>query len=134
VFIRKAIHRKSCLTPKPPQRHVAISDDHMTAIIEPLRGIINLLRERNPEIVVLLGQIHYTSSGHRAMHTLVDALAEEINTEGSPVRTVPLYQGFKPYPKHASTDTFDWAHPNPAGQRKIAEHFLKAMRPFLPAD
>jgi lysophospholipase L1-like esterase len=34
-------------------------------------------------------------------------------------------------PKREGADTFDWAHPNPQGQKKMADRWYEAMKPFL---
>ena len=32
------------------------------------------------------------------------------------------------------SDTFDWAHPSPQGERKMAAAWLAAMKPYLPTS
>ena len=50
---------------------------------------------------------------------------------GSPVITVHHYKGWLENPGVPNTDTFDWAHPNPKGQEKMAANWLEAMKPYL---
>ena len=49
------------------------------------------------------------------------------------MRTVAHYEGWVENSDLPGADTFDWAHPNPQGQRKMAEKWIEAMRPFVPA-
>jgi hypothetical protein len=58
-------------------------------------------------------------------------MAKEISTEESPVLTVHHYQGWKENPQMEGTDTFDWAHPNPQGQAKMANKWFEAMKSYL---
>ena len=58
-------------------------------------------------------------------------MAQRLNSPASPVVTVHHYQGWKENPEEAGTDTFDWAHPNPQGQRKMAQAWLAALKPLL---
>jgi len=34
-------------------------------------------------------------------------------------------------PDKPQSDTFDWAHPNPQGQMKMAKAWFNALTPFL---
>ena len=61
----------------------------------------------------------------------VTELKNEMNTPESPVLTVHHYQNWTENPKSPNADTFDWAHPNPQGQQKMAEQWFAAMQPFM---
>jgi len=106
--------------------------NHDQAIVEPLTAMIGLLRERNPEVVVLVGHLNFKGGAAAKIRPKVEAMAERLDTEASPVRTVHHYRDFNADPKHPETDTFDWAHPNPQGQRKMAAAWFEAMKPHLP--
>jgi acyl-CoA thioesterase I len=109
------------------------SEDYVKAVKEPLRDIIKMLRETNPNVVILLGHLNFTGgSAKKNIRPLVEELAKEENTEASPVITVNHYEGFNADPKHKDTDTYDWAHPNPKGQKKMAAKWLEAMKPYIP--
>lgn len=99
---------------------------------EPLRKIVELLRERNPDVIILFGHLlsNDDPAGFRVM-AVVAELRVELDTERSPVRVVQHYRNWHEDPEHPNTDTFDWAHPNPQGQKKMAEHWLEAMQPWL---
>ncbi len=108
------------------------SSDHVASVQEPLREIILLLREQNPDVVVLLGHLNFNGGKAKThIRPLVNELAAEMSTEESPVITVDHFEGWHENPKHPETDTFDWAHPNPQGQRKMAEKWYEAMRSYL---
>jgi hypothetical protein len=103
-----------------------------STVVEPLRDIINMLREENPKVIVLLGHLNFTGGAAVKIRPLVEQLAKEETTDKSPVITVHHYEGFHANPEHADTDTYDWAHPNPKGQRKMARKWLEAMTPYVP--
>jgi hypothetical protein len=49
----------------------------------------------------------------------------------SPVIAVRHCEGWKENPDAPDSDTFGWAHPNPQRQRKMAEKWFEAMKPYL---
>jgi hypothetical protein len=108
-------------------------DDHRKTVYEPLKDIIKMLREENPEVIVLLGHLNFSGGvAKNKIRPLVEELAKEMSTAKSPVVTVHHYKGFNANPQHPDTDTYDWAHPNPKGQKKMAAKWLEAMKPFVP--
>ncbi|MCM8526788.1 MAG: GDSL-type esterase/lipase family protein [Lentisphaeraceae bacterium] len=107
------------------------SKDFNKDIIEPLKGMIKLLREKNPQVVVLVGHLNFNGGNALKIRPLVEAMAKETSTEKSPVKTVHFYKGWKENPQAKDADTFDWAHPNPQGQKKMAEKWFEAMQPYL---
>ena len=111
-----------------PQNH---GIGHVEAIVDPLRQIICILRQRNPNIVILLGHLNFNHGNALLIRPLVEALAVEENTICSPVVTVHHYLGFNADPNHPEADTYDWAHPNPSGQEKMARHWFDALIPHL---
>ena len=105
--------------------------DYLAAVGEPLKEIIILLRRQNPHVVVLIAHLNFKDSAALKIRLLVEQIAQETTTEQSPVVTVPMYEGWVANPKWADTDTFDWAHPNPQGQKKMAKKWFAAMKPYL---
>lgn len=98
----------------------------------PLRRIVELLREKNPRVKVLLGHLMLNDSpGAFRIMAAVSELRKELDTPESPVRLVHHYQGWVEDPNREDSDTFDWVHPNPRGQRKMAEKWFVAMQPWL---
>ncbi len=118
--------------------HLGTNDQNnppYVATVPPLREFIAFLRTKNPHVVILLGQLNFNhSEGASAMRPLLEALATELSTITSPVRTVDHYKGWQENPKAADADTFDWAHPNPQGQEKMAANWLAALKPLLPVN
>lgn len=105
--------------------------DHAAAIVEPLKGIIAQLRKANPRVVVLVGHLNFNGGAALEIRPLVEAMVKELDTPESPVAAVHHYKGWIEDPKKPGTDTFDWAHPNPQGQEKMARAWFEAMRPYL---
>lgn len=107
------------------------AEDHVAAVVTPLKEIIGLLRKKNPRVVVLVGHLNFNDGAALKIRPLVEQMAREISTTESPVVTVHMYQGWVEDPKKPDADTFDWAHPNPRGQKKMAEKWFAAMKPYL---
>ena len=107
-------------------------DNPVDDVKEPLRKIIEFLREQNPDIVILLGHLlsNDDPNAFRVM-AVVSELRKEMDTEKSPVRVVQHYRNWHENPGLPNTDTFDWAHPNPQGQKKMADCWFEAMQPWL---
>jgi lysophospholipase L1-like esterase len=105
--------------------------NYFASIVSPYRDIIATLRRANPHVVILMG--HMNEHGIRAwiVHKLLAGLARWETTKDSPVVTVPHYKGWREDPADPSTDTFDWAHPNPQGQQKMAAAWFGKMKPYL---
>jgi acyl-CoA thioesterase I len=114
--------------------HLGTNDqggEPQTDIVAPLREIVTMLRKANPKVVVLLGQINFNGGAALKIHPAVAALAKELATKDSPVVAVNHHDGWVEDPSQKDTDTFDWAHPNPKGQEKMARRWHEAMRPYL---
>lgn len=106
--------------------------DYANTVNQPLREFIAFLRQKNPGVVILLGHLNFNDSpGAFRIMAGISELKTELNTETSPVRTVSHYQNWNENPDHPEPDTFDWAHPNPSGQEKMARAWFLKMQPFL---
>jgi acyl-CoA thioesterase I len=105
--------------------------DYTKAIIEPLKDIVALLRESNPRVVILVGHLLESSKRAKVIRALMEEMAHEIDTQKSPVVTVHHYEGWWERPGLPWSDTFDWAHPNPKGQQKMADKWFAAMKPYI---
>ena len=108
--------------------------NYAATIAAPLRDIITMLREQNSRVVILVGHLGLTGGEGPVIRVVVEALVAEMNTDASPVVSVPHYKGWTENPTIPGSDTFDWAHPNPQGQMKMAVNWFAAMRPYLPAS
>jgi lysophospholipase L1-like esterase len=106
--------------------------DHAAAVAGPLEEIIGLLRARNPRVTVLLGHLNFNAGNALTIRPLVEDVAARLTTPESPVVTLHHYRGWRENPKGDSPDTFDWAHPNPSGQKKMADAWFSALQSFLP--
>lgn len=98
----------------------------------PLAEAIAFLREQDPNVAILLGQLNFNDSpgAFRIMAEICE-LKKELNTQESPIVIVHHYRDWHEDPEDPDSDTFDWAHPNPQGQEKMAARWFEAMRPFL---
>jgi lysophospholipase L1-like esterase len=97
---------------------------------EIVRNTIRQLRAGNPQIDIFLAEIppsaYVTGSTIPNLNAAYRALASETNTAVSPVRTVDMYTGF-----NIATDHYDGVHPNQAGDDKISQRWLDAIRPVM---
>lgn len=109
------------------------SDDYPGQVGKPLSSMIDLLRAKNPGIIILLGHLNFRDGAAADIRPVVEEVARLTDRPESPVRTVRHYLGWRADPERPWPDTFDWAHPNPSGQRKMAEAWVHALRPLLDA-
>jgi len=108
------------------------AEDFIESIIKPLKSIIEKLRKLNPEVVVLIGHLNFNDDNNATkIRKLVEKMAEKVSTFESPVITVHHYKDWIENPEMENADTFDWAHPNLNGQKKMAEKWFEAMQPYL---
>jgi len=107
------------------------SHNYANSIVAPLKDMIALLRTSNPQVVVLVGHLPEHFRRSRATRPFIEGMAKELDTLDSPVRTVHLYKGWWERPSLPWTHTFDWEHPNPRGQQKMAAMWFAAMVPYL---
>jgi lysophospholipase L1-like esterase len=102
--------------------------------ISNLGRIIDILRERNPDIVILMGTI-IPRGGHNENlpalnHAMVD-LADRRSTATSPVVAVDQFSGYDGYDDNQPTR---YLHPNRQGEQKIADRYYAALVPYLSGD
>lgn len=97
-----------------------------------LGRIIDTLRERNPNVRILLAQIPPTSiyrDNLLALNAAIPGLAAQKSTAQSPVTIVDMYTGFDGV---ADTQS-GGVHPAKSGELKIAAKWYAALAPMLPA-
>ncbi len=82
-------------------------------ITQPLNRIIHLLRSNNSEVKIIIIQI--PGDYNDEMHYLTWKVAYDLNQANSEIKVIPLFLTWD-----LDKDTFDGAHPNLAGQDKIA--------------
>jgi lysophospholipase L1-like esterase len=102
--------------------------------IAPMEEMIGLLREKNPKMIILIGHLHWKGGPAGDLRELVEDMAQRLSTEESPIVTVHHYEGLNTDPNAPEPDLFDGAHPNPSGQKKMAQKWFEAMKPFLPGE
>jgi hypothetical protein len=103
-----------------------------TTVGNPLRELVRFLRHQNPQVIVLLGHLNFNDSeAATEIRQVVEAVARDLDTKVSPVKTVHHYRGWYENPEHPYADTYDWAHPNIKGQEKMARRWWMAMRSYL---
>ncbi len=108
------------------------SDNIERDIAQPIADMIKMLRDANPRVVVLVGHLNFNDGAALKIRPIVQKMADDQSTPTSPVLTVNHYKGWNEKPRQDDSDTFDWAHPNPRGQQKMAEKWFEAMKPYLP--
>ena len=106
-------------------------DNNQTAF--ELRAIIEKLREDNPNVVTLLAKVIPTAKGEREaaaveqLAGLIPAVAEEMNSQASPVILVDMFEGFD-----VNELTYDGVHPNEQGEMEMAQRWFDAIMDVLP--
>ena len=109
-----------------------IFDGYPTAeSMNEMSGLIDRLRESNPDMIIFLGQLYPMSSmpgmppleRWQAFNAELAALAQSKNTARSPLIVVDHFTGFN----EASDLINDRVHPNAAGEEKIAQRWFEAM-------
>ena len=132
-FVRDQLrsHLGSFAAPDIALVHLGTNDLDSSELIEPLEDIIRLLRQRNPSVVVLVGQLalHDWKAPWRRFR--VGRMVDRLNTPESPVVAVNHFEGWVEDPRREETDTYDWIHPNRRGQSRMALAWFAALRPYL---
>ena len=105
--------------------------DPAAQVVNPLADIIGQLRAKNPNVIILVGHLNLKDGAALKIRPLVEQMAADLNTKESPVIAVHHYKDWIEMPSATNTDTFDWVHPNPKAQRKMAQAWFDAMKPFL---
>ena len=100
--------------------------DTIQNTLEELGHIIDILRNHNAEVTVLLAQVIPTDRRHRKpiekLNDKIPELARLKGTTESPVIVVNQQKGFK-----ALIDTYDGVHPNESGEEKMATKWYAAI-------
>lgn len=115
----------------------AILDQSLDGTIEELRQIIQQIRQKNPNVIILLAQVlpAYAEKvgAERAanipkLNEKIAVLATQVNTDQSRVILVDQYSNFDPTP---GADSHDGLHPNVAGEEKMAQKWFTALSPLF---
>ena len=113
--------------------HLGTNDRDNDETIEPLEDIVRMLRTRNPNVVVLIGQLaqHDWKAPWRRLR--IGRMVDRLNSAESPVVAVNHFEDWIADPNRKESDTYDWVHPNPRGQSHMALTWFAALRPYLKA-
>ncbi|MBD1822466.1 cellulose-binding protein [Cyanobacteria bacterium FACHB-DQ100] len=98
--------------------------------IAELRKLIEVMRQRNPRLKILISQLIPSSGGEaltQQFNQQIVALARSINSQTSPVILVDQFSGFD-----VQQDTYDGLHPNESGEQKMADRWFQALEKALP--
>lgn len=98
--------------------------------IAQLQKIIEVLRQRNPKIKILLAQLIPSAGGEaltQQFNQQIATVARSINSQTSPVLLVDQFSGF-----NVQQDTYDGLHPNESGEQKMAVRWFQSLEKILP--
>lgn len=117
------------LSPSPMNEEAIIA-----AVTNAHARIIAAARAQNPDVIVLYAKV-ITSGGNRAvkysyipaLNTAIGALADELNTNVSPVICVDMAGGWN----YATDCVSDCVHPNATGAAKMADKWMAAIQPLV---
>ena len=102
----------------------------VNSTLNDLSRIIDILREQNPLVKVLIAQITPTSRPQAQSIAILSQriaqLANQKNQRISPVVAVDQFNGFS-----VALDTYDGLHPNTSGDIKIAGNFFNSIADLL---
>lgn len=109
-----------------------IAQQHdMNSTVKELAEVVQVLRRNNPRVKVVMAQIIPLWGKEKLCQELnakILVMAQQLSTSKSPVRVVDQFTGFQPEP---NKDTFDGAHPNESGEKKMATRWFAVLNPLL---
>lgn len=112
---------------KTPEKHKASVERVRVA----MNDIISSLRQKNPKVVILLGQCYQEWEPFPAMRAAMTEFAKAQTGVDSPIVIVDHSPGWISDPKKPEAHTVDWVHPNLAGDEKLARNWFAALKPYL---
>ncbi|MEE9327656.1 MAG: SGNH/GDSL hydrolase family protein [Cocleimonas sp.] len=99
---------------------------HESTIAE-ISRIIDILRAKNPQVIILLAKIIPMRGEDTAeFNEFVEDFVGIKNTQQSPVVIVDQYSNYSP-----QNDSHDKWHPNSVGEQKMANNWFNALLPYL---
>jgi acyl-CoA thioesterase-1 len=108
--------------------------DTVSQMLLEAEEIIAILRQANPDIVIIWGHAFQDWDPFPAFREEMEALAIEMSTARSPILTVSRADDWVSDPSLPSSDTVDWVHPNLRGDQKLAEAFFEAIVALFPIE
>ncbi len=108
--------------------------DSVSQMLLETEEIIAILREANPDVVIIWGHAFQEWDPFPAFREEMEVLASEMSTARSPIVTVSAADGWVSDPSLPASDTVDWVHPNLRGDQKLAEAFFEAIVTLFPIE
>lgn len=109
----------------------AFQGNSVASSIAELKQVVQILRQKNPNIVIFLAQLIGAKDKQRnqtiiKLNEQIPTLAAELDRANSPVIVVDQYTDFNP-----RRDTYDGIHPNQRGEAKMAQKWFEAINAYL---
>ncbi len=96
----------------------------VSSTLDELRGVVAILRARNPAVRILLARLIPTAQNYWSeLNGGIASLVAELCTPVSPVMLVDQESGFD-----GNVDTYDGIHPNDTGEGKMAQKWFAAIQ------
>lgn len=86
--------------------------------------IIEVLREKNPSVVVIVAKL---ITGWKKINFEIDGICSQLSRSNSPVVAVDMSTGFINHPEQTGSMTYDYVHPNKAGQLFMMQRWYDAI-------
>ncbi len=110
--------------------HIGTNDGNNDSLqtISSLKQIIEELHPRNPRITIFLAKLN--TPWVRFVNHSVKPVTTEFKIKYPKMLIVPvdMASGWVNCPEAPGSMTFDWAHPNPLGQKVMADKWFKAFQ------
>lgn len=106
-------------------------DSTITEIIDTLKQGISMIRDSNPNAIILLAKImplYYSTSAYQRVSPFNEAiqqLGDSLNTNQSPITIVDQFSDIN------HSDLSDGVHPTSEGESKMAQRWFTALEPFF---
>ena len=103
----------------------------MKSTVNDLETLIKVLRQNNPQVKIVMAEIIPLWGKEKLCQELnsqILLLSQRLSTPRSPIRVADQFTGFQPEP---NKDTFDGAHPNESGEKKMATRWFGVLDPLL---
>jgi lysophospholipase L1-like esterase len=132
-FVDRINDAQKGYTPDIALIHIGTNDRDSTeaqvlATRSNIESIIQVLRDKNPKVIVFVAKL---ITGWKKINTQIDALCLKQSTDRSPVIAVDMTTGFTNDPKVKGTMTYDYVHPNKAGQLFMMERWYAAITKII---
>ena len=106
-------------------------EDGIKESLKEYRRIIEILRKRNPKVIIIFGECMHAWDPFPPMNKGLKDIAKELSTADSPIAVAELSKGWISDPKHKETDTIDWVHTSVRGDKKMADKFWAVLKPLI---